>query len=425
MTVLVVAACLCITSAVSSCEPSDTEIRQFLSNTAYLTQEWRASFDAMSERFPSKRRFAERIVDFLHDEDADVRRGVLFALVKLKTKDTAFIPAVARVLQEDSDPWVRVRAVGTLHSIAGKDSVNCLSPALDDQDANVRAAAIRVLGAETASSTASIGKLRDLLSDTGEYYYAISADCIGARPVKYDAVLALGEMGSKASVCLPQLKEMIANDADPEVRVAAAVAVAQLDKEDESVIRYLIDEAQHASSECIRSDAIQGLNRLGSRASASAPVLKNLLSSDRSWLVRSDCAIALPAVQGANEGTVNALVGALGDREPRVQMTALESLEAMGAHAAGAVPAVERLLDKCPRLPEEDLPHLNGDIRVQAVVTLFAIGKREDVVPIVRRMLDSVKDEELQTRIRGLLSQHAESPPVPNKEPAPGTDLQP
>jgi hypothetical protein len=86
-------------------------------------------------------------------------------------------------------------------------------------------------------------------------------------------------------------------------------------------------------------------------------------------------------------------------------MTALESLETMGPHAAKAIPTVERLLDKYTRLPEDDLPYLNGDIRVQAIATLLAIGKREDVVPIVNQMLRRVRTEEVRSRVRELLSQ--------------------
>jgi HEAT repeat protein len=250
--------------------------------------------------------------------------------------------------------------------------------------------------------------LQELLSDADEYSYSISAGLMGSRPVKYEAVLALGKIGSRARICLPEVRRMFAIDSDPSVRLAAAVAMAQLDKEDTLAIRYLENEAERSSSEDLRSDAIQGIKQLGRRASTSTPVLRRVLRSDGSWLVRAHCAEALPAVNGFGKDTVDALVEALDDREPWVQMTALESLETMGSRAVNAIPFVESLLDMYTSLPEDDLPYLNGDIRVQAVTTLLAIGNREGVLPIINRILPRVKSEEPRSRIQELLRRRAE-----------------
>src|SRR3990172_7617397 len=419
MTFLDMAVCLCVSLGMTSAEPSDAQVRQFLSNSYYYsTQEWQASLSSMNEKFASKQRFAERLVGFLNDDDTHVRQGVLLAIIELKANKASLISPVVRVLKEDKDIQARIYAVDALHSIAGKESLKHVLSALNDKNANVRAEALQVFGREASSSTAYVGKLRDMLSDDGEYSYSISADCFGARPVKYEAVVALGTIGPEARICLPELREMYANDSDPSVRIAAAVAVAQLDKEDVKAIRYLKNEAERATSDDYRYGAIVGLQRFGNRASIIAPILKKLLKSDPSWLIRAGCSDALPAVNGFVEDTVGALVEALDDREPFVQMSVLESLKAIGFHAAKAVPAVEKLLDKYSKMPEEDLPYGGDDIRVQIVATLLAVGKRESVEPIVHRILRRVKDEETRSDIQELLSrpsQKLSNAPVANK----------
>lgn len=408
MTVVIAAIYLSVAIGMSSCEPNSSEIREFLSNTAYSSQQWHESFVVVCDKYASKQRFSGVLVTFLNDDDGNVRQGVLHAIVELETKETVLIPPIIRVLREDSKPSVRIWAVIAIHSIAGKNSINYLLPALGDKDVNVRAAAIRVLGTEAVSSVALVKKLRHLLSDTDDYSYSISADMSGSRPVRYEAVRALGEIGSKARVCLPELKAMLTNDQSDTVRLAAAVAVAQLDGENKSAIKYLMSEAVNATSEECRAQAIQGLKQLGSTAIASVSILKQLLRSDSSWLVRSECADALPRINGFKIDTVDALAKALDDYEPWVQMTALQSLEIMGTHAGDAAPAVEKLLDKYTQIPEGDLPYLNGDIRVQAVATLLAIGNRESVVPIITEILDRVKTEKTQSRIQRLLNRDQE-----------------
>ena len=69
---------------------------------------------------------------------------------------------------------------------------------------------------------------------------------------------------------------MLASDSDAAVRVAAAIAVAQLDeKEDRLAIKYLGDEAEHGALNESQSDAILGLQGLGDRARSTAPLLKS------------------------------------------------------------------------------------------------------------------------------------------------------
>ena len=401
-----IATCLSVVLGLRAlaCEPSDDEIRQFLSNTAFLTPEWRTSFDSIHKRFASEEHFSKRLIGFLFDGDKDVRKGVLHAVIELKVKEPKLAAPIGRILREDHDRWVRMLAVDALHSVGGKDSVSQLLSALDDKDANIRAETIQVLRREGLSSATYVARLGELLSDAEGYSYPVSADSVGSRPVKYEAVIALGEIGPKARAYLPKLRDILANDSNSDVRIAAAVALVQLDEQSKSAIRYLMDEAENASSEYLRSDAIQGLGRLGARAKMASPVLRRILRSDHSWIARSSAADVLPAVGGPGGDNVDALIEALADGDPWVQMAALESLETIGSNASRAVSAVQRLLDKYTMQPEDNLPYVNGDIRVQAIATMLAIGKRESVIPIINQVLCKVKGQEPRSRIQELLN---------------------
>jgi len=385
--------------------PSDDEIREMLVPESSWGYDFQAARRAMEKRFASRQAFVKRLVSFLGDDSEKVRREVLELLTDYRADAASAVPAVAATLQKDRDVWVRVRAVWALHAILGKDGLKYQSLALKDSSPDVRAAAIQAVASQGASAAWFVPDLQRLLSDKGDYYYSISIDMMGSRPVRYGAVIALGKIGQKARVALPQLRKMMADDPHTEVRVEAAVAIARLDEKDTSSVRYLMKQAKNAPSKHARFDAIWGLNKLEGRAKASAPLLKRLLKTDPSDFVRSAAVMALPEVNGPGQDTVDALIGALNDAELEVQCDALEGLAELGPRAASAVPAVKRALDAYLAVPEDDIAWavMGNDIRVQAVATLLAIGKPKMVTPIVDEALHKAKTRQLRSKIQQLL----------------------
>jgi HEAT repeat protein len=393
--------------------PSNAELRATLSRYDPRDASWPTTIASVGGKYPTRGGFAQQLVAMLRDEDETVRAGALDALGQLGKDAAIAAPAIEESLQQDESARVRGYAVIALHEILGANSLTLIAPALDDKDPYVRAQALYAVGQESASATAFVQKLRSVLSDTHYYSFSVSAHLDWSLPVRYEAVVALGRIGPKARICLPDLRELLASDPDMEVRIAAAVAMARIDTGDTSGVEYLMKEAERPSLAMLRCQAIQGLEDLNTRAGRSAPLLKRLLREDESESIREACADALPAVNGLGQDTVDALVGALEDPDGEVQLAALQSLEEMASHAASAIPKVKVALDEYMKLPEEDVELLAffRDIRVQAAATLASIGKRETILPMINQAIDQAKSEDLKSQLRDVLTHDAKPRP--------------
>jgi len=87
------------------------------------------------------KRSAERIVEAIHDEDAEVRRTAVIALGSMEVGPDALKP-----LLMDTDMWVRVHAVRNLGNSLRQDMVETLAPMLRDDETAVVLAAVEALG---------------------------------------------------------------------------------------------------------------------------------------------------------------------------------------------------------------------------------------------------------------------------------------
>ncbi|WP_374319454.1 HEAT repeat domain-containing protein [Aquabacterium sp.] len=139
-----------------------------------------------------------------------VRRAAAGALGLAQGHEAAVLPALLSALQDDA--WqVREEAAATLGKLRLSDSVEPLVDALSDGYWQVRLIAARALG-----------RLRDRRATGPLVRHALSHDMVNLRK---EAAIALGEIGDAEA--LPALR-IAAEDADPEVRKMARLAMTQI-----------------------------------------------------------------------------------------------------------------------------------------------------------------------------------------------------
>lgn len=175
----------------------------------------------------------------LSDAAAPVRREAVTVLGWLRRSEA--LPALAQVAASDADTEVRRAAAGALGLAADPCARDALLPALRDSAWQVREEAAQTLGKlkfpeavrhliealedpywqVRLQAARALGKLRDrsaLVPLTAQLAHPISN-------LRKEAALSLGSLQNAAA--LPALAAA-ANDADPEVRKAVRIALAQI-----------------------------------------------------------------------------------------------------------------------------------------------------------------------------------------------------
>ncbi len=196
-----------------------------------------------------------QLADLLNDKDPVVRRTAAESLGKIGSSSQ-----IERVVQTLSDPDPRVReagvvALGRLEVEA--DGVPAIAQALSDTAGPVRAAAARSLG-EVGDVSGVANRLIRLLKDPDsrkrraavqalvqvEVAGAFSQLSLAVRDddaiVRQGAVAALGEWWGEKSI--PLLRERLAEDAVPGVRVEAAYRLGKVGH------HGLVQELDHVAS---------------------------------------------------------------------------------------------------------------------------------------------------------------------------------
>src|SRR5262249_29501425 len=153
------------------------------------------------------------------------------------------------------------KALGRMGPI-GKAALVELSSALKDAHAGTRAAAAEALGHigpdAAPAQSALVGALRD-------------ADRFARRY----AAFALGRIGPKAQAAVPDLAQVLTEDTQPEVRRAAAEALAQLGAHGAAVSS--LAEALKDKDVEVRRSAANALSNMERDAKSALPSLQQAL----------------------------------------------------------------------------------------------------------------------------------------------------
>ncbi len=148
----------------------------------------------------------DSFVEQLDSSDARTRATVLDIL--RQRSDAAALPAVVQAL-EDKDESVRIAAIGTAAALGGERVVGLLTPMLDRDSPDERAAAAKALVAMPPAASAQIARAIETASPR------LKSELLG--------VLARRGAADQLSVILPEL-----NHDTAAVRIAAARAVGAL-----------------------------------------------------------------------------------------------------------------------------------------------------------------------------------------------------
>jgi HEAT repeat protein len=306
--------------------------------------------------------------------------------------DNAAAPAAAAVLaaaMRKSNPRDRAYIQSyLLHLRKTKEEVvlSVLVALLRDEDAGVRASALRGLQDFGDDAAGALPRVRELLKDgagevrlrAAEAAWCVAEDA-GAVPVlaellsdpdeklRRGAAEFLGEMGPAARAALPALRAALADRAAAAVRVAAAEAVWRIDRDARAAVPALIAALRNRNDQ-FRDRAAAALGQIGPDAREAAPALAEVVEDETVDLgVRLTAAEAAWLVSSDVRTTVPVLIDALQSEDKEARTHAAGILERMGPAAADAVPALTEALND----PDEDVREASAQA-LRAVVTLPA-----------------------------------------------------
>jgi HEAT repeat protein len=280
-------------------------------------------------------------------------------------------PSVAHALMaaiRAPEPGVREMAAALLPSVAAPGARQALIGAVNDDDARVRATAIRALAAGPNGVTAV-----DLGPAATDPHPAVRAALTVAMATRDEAIAhtllddpsaevraAAVETLSRRDVADGPALLAALDDEAAIVRQAAATALAQSNiVPPTALLAVLHDGAPRAQRAALRA-----LDRIGERdPSIDAPVAAWALGRSRRAAVLRRARSALDKDAMAGDGTVDLLVHVLQTRQRRLEDDALDALAVLGA------PDARGVIRRCLRSAD-------ADVRAQATEALDSVGDR-------------------------------------------------
>lgn len=158
--------------------------------------------------------------------------------------------------------------------------------------------------------------------------------------VRHRAKLVLGGLTPADKDAVAELVDALNRD-DAETRFWAATALARLRSEACDAVPALVERLNDPAYGN-RQAAAHALGRIGPEADPAVPALVRTLKADRNGFVRQDVVRALGEI--GTPAAVDALAGALDDRDPEVRRCAAVALKTLGPKAKGAAQALSRRL---------------------------------------------------------------------------------
>jgi HEAT repeat protein len=273
-----------------------------------------------------------RLVHQLKSSDSRVRWTAATTLGKRRARAASAVSALERVIGADREARVREAAVEALSKIGPnpKTSLKALIGALRDPHAGVRERAAHALGLIGPTAKRAIKPIRSLLDDRETI-------------VRLAAVHALGRIDLEPRSAIATMRPVL-GDRSAEVRRAA---VAALVAHGEKAIPALTQTLKaRASSTDARVTALLALGKLGPRATAALPALKEALAHEEAR-VRRSAAWALGRVGPKASTALMALLKLLlQDPDAGVRRSTATALGLLGRRAKAAIKALHEARQK-------------------------------------------------------------------------------
>ncbi|MBI3819716.1 MAG: HEAT repeat domain-containing protein [Planctomycetes bacterium] len=379
------------------------------------------------------------LIEFLKSEKPAVRRRAAEGLRALGPDAKEAIPVLIIRTHDDADAQVRKLCAEALAEMGplSKNAVIPLSKGLFDKDSDVRVASAAALGKigvaalgafdallktakqdgaaeplQNACITAAGAILSKLKDDAPRKVYLTKlAELLGdARPsIRKTTVEEIGALGRAAKETLPRLRDLAENDADDDVKKAAADAVARVSGETEEtghpptesapsagVLTFAtfdaVLEALKNNKATVRREAVERIIKMKSAAEPAIATIKKMLHDDEDLPVRVGAARALEAMGPVAEPAVKELGLSLTNRteDERVRAASADALGAIGPRALPAQSALARAWVEDER----------GAVRRAASHSLFQKiqASPRNIVNIVRDIFVSSKEEDVRAR---------------------------
>ncbi len=255
------------------------------------------------------------------DRSGAVRTRALTALAEIGPAAAAVMPAIREALR-DEDEDVERAAVEALVHVAGASALPDLIALCGDGTVAVRQAAVRGVGMLGAQDGAEAAARLVLDRDDG---------------VVREAASALGRIGTLPPAAVAVLEAGI-KDGDNVIRARTARALGELGpaaKPLAPALARLLDDRNDA----VRAEAVTALGRIGEPVPEAMAKLTRALDDDDNW-VTALAAEALGKMGGHGPSSAAALARALRHPTPVVRANAAEALGRLGHAAAPALPAL-------------------------------------------------------------------------------------
>lgn len=236
----------------------------------------------------------------------------------------------------------------------GSKSVPVLIRAIKNQDRNIRARAVGILGIIAPNSAPAIPALINALNDP-------------KNDLQSDIIEALGEIGEGAKAAIPVIVPYL-KDKDTSTRTIAATALMKIGYQGREITPILSAALRDKNTS---DDLVETLGYIGQNAAPLVPTLVELLKSSSQDSYRITETLGRIG-KGAKEA-VPVLIVQLKNKDDLLRSMTFETLGEIGEEARAAIPELVAVLQNKKN---------NGEIRDRASDTLGKMGK-DAVLPAI------------------------------------------
>ena len=300
-----------------------------------------------------------KLIEVLSNTDKEVVHYALWALMKIGAEAKDAVPALCRILDDESES-IREMAAFALDAITDPIDLTVLSELkyMREGQSTVSAADKRNNAAQAA-----VPYLIRRLNDE-------------SPQVRIKAAYALGSIGNPTAV--PALIDMLQDNSE-DIRGAAAWALGLIGRPAQAAVPDLINMLKD-ENDSIRHEIISGLGGIGTPTVI--PTLIETLDDDAES-VRKTAVLQLGRIRQPVEKVVPALIKTLADSDSNVRLWGALALSVIGEPAIPAL--IEGLSD------EADV------VRREAATALLEIGAEAQAA--VPALTQALKDKNKQVRI--------------------------
>ncbi|MHA1936484.1 MAG: HEAT repeat domain-containing protein, partial [Candidatus Thorarchaeota archaeon] len=202
-----------------------------------------------------------------------------------------------------------------------------------------------------------------------------------------EATRSLGKIGESAVDAIPNLSKLLTND-EQTIRKAAAISLGKIGVATDEAISSLISALEDKDEE-IRTEAVITLGKMGQSAHTS---ISNLIVclKDTSWTVRTAAAQAIKGIGTRSVEAIPTLVGTLEDKDWRVRYRSIDTLAEIGDDA---IPALIDALNHNNQIVRKGAVEALGEMRITDpdVLNSMAILLKDKVESVRGKAADALR----------------------------------